>query len=129
MPTPTNQLNGLWLHLGTENSEPYEVECEGCKGKGHWFEGHLDEFETARRAKRECPYCHGKGQHTVRLVGVVEVVLERGWLRCAHTYNPKFITPASEPDYEGLISECNAAYRAGTLPDTVRAHLREVDAE
>ena len=119
--------SGLWLHLGTENSEPYEVECEGCKGKGQRIEDVPPYYGAC--AMKDCWKCHGKGQRTLRLVGVVEVVLERGWLRCAHTYNPKFITPASEPDYEGLISECNAAYRAKTLPEAVREHLKEEDCE
>ena len=125
MLTPTNQLSGLYLHLGPENSPAYKVECEGCEGKGRRLEDVPPYYGAC--AMKDCWQCHGTGQRTVRLVGVVEGVyadVEMGTIYWSVKGYNRY-----GPTWEALAETIIEDYRAGTLPEAVRAGLKEVDAE
>ena len=124
MPTQTNQLSGLYLHLGPENSPAYEVEC-GCKNI------HAPTIPDADQIIRtKCPHCNGTGHVMKRVVGSVEVehctVPNDDW--CG------FKLPNSKSDYLysdelDLVDAVIEMYRDGSLPEAVRERLREEDAD
>ena len=132
MLTPTNQLSGLYLHLGPENSPAYEVECTcPCHRKdGSYASDYSFERESG------CPHCHGTGTRRVRLVGAVPIK----WWYCHNadfsiafdTGKTSWATGCGRTDKEAekhLAQVAVRLWRDDTLPQAVREGLREVDVE
>ena len=133
MPTPTNEPSGLYLHLWPENSPAYEVECTLCKGKGIWNSfGNTEKYPD----NQKCPHCNGTGHVMKRVVGAVEVeqvkTVKQFGEQC-HVYTVNANIHAFGKTWKGtraaLAEALIAAFRDGTLPEAVREHLKEVDAE
>ena len=136
-PMPTNEPGGLYLVLGTENSEPWTFPCKGCDGKGQ----RLDDVPPYYGAVAviDCHECKGKGQRRVRLVGKVAVELDCGTYSDPPTiYIPLDLTNGklieayigtSGGEVKQLVTDVTAAYRANTLPAAVRDGLHEEDCD
>jgi len=135
--------DGLLLKLGKSNSEAYEVECERCKGTGIITGDPI----TSLTMRARCPDCNGTGKVRKRVEGAVEIGL---FIGITEENNPIIIASVrwwkdekgslewyweygkdkdGELIWDKIIPDLIAAYRANTLPDAVKAHLKEVDAE
>jgi len=140
-----NNLSGLYLYLGPDNSPAYEEKCKACGndnkchsciyyGNEHKFKECVqsDTMSLGRCNSYKCLFCHGTGHVLKRLVGSVKV-------EPVVTQKMGTDPPVIEVGYEIFgggwdklsvyVDELIAAYRDGTLPQAVRDGLREVDAE
>ncbi len=118
-----SKIKGLILPI---YSEPYEVKCEHCDGIRESAPS-CNPYE--RSLDNECSVCHGKGTRTVRLVGWVPFSFSSGAEYGTHDvyeYIPDTEIAGWGPD---LTPEITAAYRAGTLPASIREGLVEIPVE
>ena len=124
----TNEPGGLYLVLGTENSEPWTFPCKGCEGKGQ----RLDDVPPYYGAVAviDCHECKGKGQRRVRVVGKVAVEDQpttwRGEIKRWYVAGDSAVERQSLDLLAKAIVE---GYRADTLPAAVRDGLHQEDCD
>ena len=151
MPMPNNEPGGLYLHLGTENSEPYEVECDyktddcGYDIDLHCVKGVMqavdDPLYWAKSVNKPCPVCKGTGKRRVRVTGKVAVAFDEfEEIGSASSYSLDakrtdissgwhYFSEDFREQQKALISTLVTRFRNNTLPASVRDGLHEEDCD
>ena len=109
-----NKPPGLYLRI---ESEPWEMECSVCHGKGYYYIAMP--YSGNEPPRTSCGYCHGTGHVRKRLTGAVEVQVQLGERYPGHHSYIWYATLDNIYDageFSTLIELIIAAFRANTLP-------------